>query len=183
MLGALLSVAIGAIAAGLLVIATGRADNPAFLVATGCLVAGFLGLAVAGGPETPLRPMRLALGLSMPVSGYMLAGLPWPPGAAERGSFLALSATLILSALAIVFAGRHPRLAAMIVAGLAVYGTFVLVRFARSLPTLAVEWAQIGPAITIAYLLAASVAAAWLAALWHSRELWATFDRHPDSAT
>lgn len=115
---------------------------------------------------------RLALGISIPPAGYMLASLPWPPRGAELGSFVVLALGLVLSGAALLAGARRPRRVVGALALPAAYGGFMLVRFGRHLVSAATEWGRMGPAATIGYVLAASVAMAWIAALWHSRPLW-----------
>jgi hypothetical protein len=116
--------------------------------------------------------MRLALAISIPPTAFMLAGLSWPPREAERGSFVALILGLTLSVSASLLARRHPRVTVGVLLALAAYAMVMLGRFGGSFLSTAKEWNRLGPAITLAYLLAASVAIAWVAAFWHARTLW-----------
>lgn len=168
----LLSVLAGMVAAIVCIAITGGPNLAAMLIAAACLLGGFLGLAMTRNAGAPLRPMRIALGLSIPPSAYMLAGLSWPTTGPELGSFVVLALGLVFSACAIAVARRRPKVAMSMLAILAAYGIFMLTRFGRYLLSATFDWGRMGPATTIAYVLAASVATAWISALWHSRPIW-----------
>ena len=172
MVGGFLSVLAGLVAAVLCIAATGGPEPGSVSVAGVCLLVGFVGLSVTRTAEAPLRPMRLALGISIPVSAYMMFGLPWPPHGRELGSFIILAMGITLSAGAIVLGQRRPNVVFGILIILAAYGVFMLGRFGRALVSAPPAREYSGPAITIAFVLAATVGVAWIAALWHSRRLW-----------
>ena len=182
-LAGILSVLTGMVAAVACIAITGGPDLAAMLIAAACLLAGFLGLAITRIAGAPLRPMRIALGLSIPPSAYMIASLPWPPTGTELGSFVVLALGLVLSAAAIALAWRRPPITVSILVMLSAYGVFMLTRFGRYLVSAASDWGHMGPARTIAFVLAASVGTAWISALWHSRPIWRATDWQHDLAT
>jgi len=182
-LAGILSVLTGMVAAIACIAITGGPDLAAMLIAAACLLGGFLGLTITRVAGAPLRPMRIALGFSIPPSAYMLTALPWPLTRAELGPFVVLALGLLLSASAMAVARHRPMIAVGMLVILAAYGVFMLGRFGRSLMSAASDWSHMGPATTISFILAASVGIAWIAALWHSRPIWRAFDWQHDLAT
>ena len=183
LLAGLGSVVAGFAAAILVIAATGGPDAAGMTVAVLLLLLGFAGLGVARTVRAPLRPMRVAIAVGLLVAAYMMYGLPWPLRRADLGSFLTLGTGVTLSAAAFAAGPTRPRLACALLALPAAYGGVMLVNVCRYLVAARATWGSVGPAVTIAYVLAASLGAAWVAALWHSRALWAAFRSRPERAT
>ena len=177
------SVAAGVVAAVLVIAATGGPDAAGMTVAVLLLLLGFAGLGVARTAQAPLRPMRLAVAISLLLGVYMIYGLPWPPRGTDLGSLFTLASGVTLSGAALLVGPSRPRLTCALLAVPAIYGGVMLINFGRYLVAARAAWGTVGPAVTIAYTLAASLGVAWVAALWHSRVLWGAFRDHLAPAT
>ena len=149
--------------------ATGGPDVPSVVLAFGFLLAGLLGLGVLRTGSAPWRPVRASLAWASLVAAYLLLSLPLPSGGAEVGSAVVLATLLLAAAATAALLTRRPVAAAGLLLVGAAYGLVVMVRFATFLGS--TPGVPKGPAITLGYTLAATLGAAWLAALWHGRTL------------
>jgi hypothetical protein len=139
----------------------------AFLV----LLLGFLGLGVSRTDAAPLRPLRLALGIAAGISFALLLGLPLPPRGDEAVSAFVLMTVLLTSVAAAVLARRTPRMTGVLLVPLGIAACAVSWRLLGA--ALSRPRDSLSPAVTIAYVIAASMGAAWLSALWHGRDMLA----------
>lgn len=168
---ALVLMLLGLMAAVIAMAVTGGLHWSGVCVASILLLLGYLGLGVAGGAGARLRPMRLTLAAASLVSVYLLLSLPWPPGRAEMGSLAILGGGVALSIAAVLLAERFPRVTLALLALLAASGLLMLARLTYALAVSPYGGSPPGPAVVLSFVIAMSVGAAWIAALWHARFL------------
>lgn len=112
-------------------------------------------------PRRRRRAVRLALAWALLVQGYMLSGIPLhTPTAAESGSLVTLAVLLGLTAFGSVQLGRTPRAALLALGLAAAYSAVMMGRFVWVVSQWSSEY--FGPAVTLSYLIALSMAAALL---------------------
>ena len=153
----------------------------ALAIATVVILAGFVGLHFAATARTPLRPLRLSLGVAIPLNLYFLWGLPFPPHGDAAFPELLLGSCLLIASLIWLWPARRPRLAFV---GLAVLGGVALLsipRMAQLTTAAAASGQYAGPAVALSIVLAAALQTAWLASILHGRAL-AHPTGHPSSA-
>jgi len=150
----------------LVVAATGGLQLDAWIIGVVFLLAGFAGLAVTRVASAQLRPTSIALVFAIIVAGFMLLGLPWPPGRSQIDSFVTLSLGISFSLGALLLGARSPRITVAMLGLLSAYGILILARFGHSVASGsdATAWSHPGPAMTLSLVLAESIGAAWIAA-------------------
>ena len=152
-----------------------QGSRPAFAVALGCfllaLVAGRLLVSAVRGSGVPpadprrrRRAARLALGWALLVQSYMLYSLPLhTPTAEEWGSLVTLAVLIVLTAFGGLQLRRAPRAALLALGLAAAYSSVMMARFVWVMS----QWSGMyaGPAVTLSYLVALSMAAALILAV------------------
>lgn len=146
--------------------AAGDMSRVAIVGSFASLVAGFGCLGVARRSNAPLGPLYFTLAVCCIIAIAMLAGLGWPPARADFGVWIVLILEIVV-AVAIVIRWRgRPRFAAYLLVLPALNALWGLARLLFVVPRDTTDsW---GPSATIAYFIAATMAAGWIVAPWHA---------------
>jgi hypothetical protein len=172
---ALLSCLGGVAGAIAILAATGGATAVSTSIAFVVVLLGFLGLTVSRVPTAPWRPLRMALGIAAVISFLLLIALPFPPTGWDAFATVCWITVCLTSVAAAALAERMPWMTGVLLVPLGIAACAL--DFSAMMRLVAQPLGPLGPAVTIAYVIAASTGAAWLSALWHGRAMLAEIPR------
>jgi hypothetical protein len=131
------------------------------------LVAGFLGLHVARGSRSPAAPLRITIVVCCLIASAMVATGLWPPAHADILSGVILVGMIAVSLFALMRVSRQPRLAIVLLSLPALTSLWIAARLVRTFHASGGA-EMLGPSATLAYFVAATMAAGWMVAPWHA---------------
>jgi hypothetical protein len=158
---------VAAFVAAIAAVAIGGMSYTALGGSFALLVSGFLALRLSHRSHSPGTPLRITVAVCCLIASAMVASALWPPADADVASGVILVGMIALSLLALTRVARQPRVAMILLSLPAFTSLWMAVRMVRTFHTSGGA-EVLGPSATLAYFVAAIMAAGWIVAPWHA---------------